>query len=52
LAGNSYQFSATFDNTNIKPNEELCQIQFTATVAKWEEDFTDKSFNVKPAASN
>ena len=51
LAGNSYQFSATFDNTNIKPNEELCQIQFTATVSKWEEDFTDKSFNVKPAAS-
>lgn len=50
LAGNSYQFSAIFDNTNIKPNEELCQIHFTATVAKWEEDFTDKSFNVKPAA--
>lgn len=48
--GLSYQFVAKFTAENINPVEELCQIQFTATVAKWE-DFTDNSFNVKPAAS-
>lgn len=48
--GLSYQFVATLTAKNINPVEELCQIKFTATVAKWE-DFTDKSFNVKPAAS-
>lgn len=49
--GLSYQFVATLTAKNINPVEELCQIKFTATVAKWE-DFTDKSFNVKPAAGN
>lgn len=49
--GLSYQFVATLTAKNINPGQELCPITFTATVAKWE-DFTDKSFNVKPAASN
>ena len=49
--GLSYQFVAKFTAENINPGQVLCPIQFTATVAKWE-DFTDKSFNVKPAASN
>ena len=49
--GLSYQFTATLTAKNINPGQELCPITFTATVAKWE-DFTDKSFNVKPAASN
>lgn len=53
LAGNSYQFSATFDNTNIKPNEKLCQIQFTATVADWGTTWPDNALVVKkPAAGN
>lgn len=46
LAGNSYQFSATFDNTNIKPNEELCPIVFTATVADWGA-WSNNAFNLK-----
>lgn len=49
--GKSYQFTATLTAQNINPGQVLCPIKFTATVAKWE-DFTDKSFNVKPAASN
>lgn len=49
--GLSYQFVAKFTAENINPDEELCPIQFTATVAKWE-DFTDKSFNVKTATNN
>lgn len=49
--GLSYQFVAKFTAENINPGQVLCPITFTATVAKWE-DFTDKSFNVKPAASN
>ena len=48
--GLSYQFVAKFTAENINPGQVLCPITFTATVAKWE-DFTDKSFNVKPAAS-
>ena len=51
LAGNSYQFSATFDNTNIKPNEELCQIQFTATVADWGTTWPDNALVVKKPAT-
>ena len=49
--GLSCQFVATLTAKNINPGQELCPIIFTATVAKWE-DFTDNSFNVKPAASN
>ena len=49
--GLSYQFVATLTANNINPDQVLCPITFTATVAKWE-DFTDKSYNVKPAASN
>lgn len=49
--GLSYQFVAKFTAENINPDEVLCPIQFTATVAKWE-DFTDKSFNVKTATNN
>lgn len=48
--GLSYQFVAKFTAENINPNQVLCPIQFTATVAKWE-DFTDKSFNVKTATN-
>ena len=48
--GLSYQFVAKFTAENINPDEVLCPIQFTATVAKWE-DFTDKSFNVKTATN-
>lgn len=46
LAGNSYQFSTTFDNTNINPDEELCPIVFTATVADWAA-FGNNPFNLK-----
>lgn len=49
--GLSYQFVAKFTAENINPDQVLCPIQFTATVAKWE-DFTDKSFNVKTATNN
>lgn len=49
--GLSYQFVAKFTAENINPDQILCPIQFTATVAKWE-DFTDKSFNVKTATNN
>ena len=48
--GLSYQFVAKFTAENINPDQVLCPIQFTATVAKWE-DFTDKSFNVKTATN-
>ena len=51
LAGNSYQFSATFDNTNIKPNEELCPIVFTATVADWGTWSNDVTI-MRPATNN
>lgn len=51
LAGNSYQFSATFDNTNIKPNEELCQIVFTATVADWG-TWSNNVTIMRPATNN
>ena len=49
--GMSYQFTAEFTHKNINPDQELCPITFTAEVKGWE-DFTDKSFNVKPVASN
>lgn len=50
--GLSYQFVATLTAKNINPDEELCQIKFTAEVKDWE-NFTDKAFVVeKPAASN
>lgn len=48
--GLSYQFVAKFTAENINPDEVLCPIQFTATVAKWEE-FTDKAFDVKKATN-
>lgn len=48
--GKSYQLTAKFTAENINPDQVLCPIQFTATVAKWE-DFTDKSFNVKTATN-
>ena len=48
--GKSYQLKATLTAENINPDQVLCPIQFTATVAKWE-DFTDKSFNVKTATN-
>ena len=48
--GLSYQFVAKFTAENINPDQVLCPIQFTATVAKWE-DFTDKSFDVKSATN-
>lgn len=49
--GLSYQFVATLTAENINPNEELCQIRFTAEVKGWE-NFTDKAFEVKPATNN
>lgn len=49
--GLSYQFVATLTAENINPNEELCQIRFTAEVKGWE-NFTDKTFEVKPATNN
>lgn len=49
--GLSYQFVAKFTAQNINPDQELCPIQFTAEVAKWK-NFTDKSFEVKPATNN
>lgn len=49
--GLSYQFVAKFTAENINPDQVLCPIKFTAEVKDWE-NFTDKTFNVKPAASN
>lgn len=49
--GKSYQLTAKFTAENINPDEVLCPIKFTATVAKWEE-FTDKAFDVKKAINN
>ena len=49
--GLSYQFVAKFTAENINPDEELCPITFTATVAKWE-DFTNNNFNLKSATNN
>ena len=49
--GLSYQFVAKFTAENINPDEVLCPIQFTATVAKWG-DFTDQAFNVKQPTNN
>ena len=50
--GLSYQFVAKLTAENINPDEALCQIQFTATVADWG-NFTDQSFVVqKPAEKN
>ena len=48
--GKSYQLTAKFTAENINPDEALCQIQFTAEVAKWK-DFTDKTFEVKKATN-
>ena len=50
--GLSYQFVAKLTAENINPDEKLCLIQFTATVADWG-NFTDQSFVVqKPAEKN
>lgn len=49
--GKSYQLTAKFTAENINPNEELCQITFTATVNPWE-SVDDQSFNVKPTIIN
>ena len=49
--GLSYQFVATLTANNIIPGQVLCPIKFTAEVEEWE-NFTDKAFDVKPAASN
>lgn len=49
--GKSYQFVATLTAKNINPGQELCQIKFTAKVEEWGDNFTDKAFDVKPAAS-
>ena len=49
--GLSYQFVAKFTAENIIPGQVLCPITFTAEVKDWE-NFTDKAFDVKPAASN
>ena len=49
--GLSYQFVAKFTAENINPDEELCQIQFTATVNPWAE-FGDNNFNLKSATNN
>lgn len=49
--GLSYQFVAKLTAENINPGQVLCPITFTAKVEEWGDDFTDKSFNVKPAAS-
>ena len=49
--GKSYQLTAKFTAENINPDEELCQITFTATVNPWE-SVDDQSFNVKPATNN
>ena len=46
FAGKSYNLAATLTAGNINPDEELCPIQFTATVAGWE-DWTDNAFNLK-----
>lgn len=49
--GLSYQFVAKFTAENINPDEELCPIQFTATVNPWAE-FGDNNFNLKSATNN
>lgn len=50
--GKSYQLTAKFTAKNINPEEELCPIEFTATVADWGK-FNDQSFVVqKPAENN
>ena len=49
--GLSYQFVATLTANNIIPGQVLCPITFTAEVKGWD-NFTDKAFDVKPAASN
>lgn len=49
--GLSYQFVAKFTAENINPDEELCPIQFTATVNPWAE-FGDNNFNLKTATNN
>ena len=49
--GLSYQFVAKFTAENINPGQVLCPITFTAEVKGWD-NFTDKAFDVKPAASN
>ena len=49
--GLSYQFVAKITAENINPDEVLCPIEFTATVAKWEE-FTGKDFNLKTPTNN
>lgn len=49
--GKSYQLTAKFTAENINPDEELCPIEFTATVNPWE-SVDDQSFNVKPTIIN
>ena len=46
FAGKSYNLAATLTAENINPDEELCPIQFTATVAGWE-DYTGNNFNLQ-----
>lgn len=46
FAGKSYNLAATLTAENIIPDEELCPIQFTATVAGWE-DYTGNNFNLQ-----
>lgn len=45
LAGKSYNLAATLSADNINPEETLCPIKFTATVADWE-TWTDNAFNL------
>lgn len=49
--GLSYQFVAKLTAQNINPDEELCPIQFTATVNPWAE-YGDNDFNLKTATNN
>ena len=46
FAGKSYNLAATLTADNVNPGETLCPIEFTATVAGWE-DWTDNAFNLK-----
>lgn len=54
LRGMSYNYVAEINENNINPdpNSQLYPIKFTATVDTWGETWTDKAFDVKPAASN
>lgn len=50
IKGNSYNFTATIDKTNLDPDNELIPIVFNPTVSSWD-DVTDeeKEVDVKPA---